>query len=84
MTTEDKQLHKDLKTMDKELKEISILTNKLLVVHEMTKNIANDELEDWNPLTIIVSAVGKDVAETSLISTAAKLMEELKEKINGL
>lgn len=84
MTTKDKQLHKDLKTMDKELKEISILTNKLLVIHEMTKSIANDELEEWNPVTLVISAVGKSVVEASLIRTAAKLVEELKEKNNRL
>lgn len=69
---------------DKELKEIANLTNKLLVVHEMTKSIANNKLEDWNPVTIIVSAVGKSVVEASLIRTAVKLKNELKEKVNDL
>ena len=68
----------------KKLREIANLINKLLVVHEMAQNIFNNKLEELDPVTIIVSSVGKSVVDASLTRTAVKLTKELKEKVNEL
>ena len=67
-----------------EVQEIANIANKILVINEMIKQIKAEKTEPWNPVNIVVDAVGKDNLQESLFHYLGELKRELKEDITLL
>lgn len=68
----------------KGVQEVANIANKILVVNEMIKQIEAEKIEPWNPVNIIVDAVGKDNLQEALFHYLGELKRELKEDIELL
>lgn len=68
----------------KEVQEVANIANKILVINEMIKQIEEEKIDPWNPVSIVVDAVGKYNLQEALFHYLGELKRELKEDITLL
>ncbi len=68
----------------KQVQEVANIANKILVINEMIKQIGEERIELWSPVSIVVAAVGKDNLQEALFHHLDTLKHELKEDITLL
>lgn len=67
-----------------EVQKVAKIANEMLVINEIIKQIEEETLELWNPINIVVDAVGKYDIQVALSHHLDTLKQELKENITLL